>query len=482
MFELAFLEVRMNRLSATLALVLVLVVSAGVALGASPATLFVHATLVDGTGAPAVANAWVRIEDDRITGVGSGEISADGARVIDLSGRSVLPGLADMHVHLGSLPRAKWMLDLFLAEGVTTLKDNGNSLGNLAAIRRWLDSEKTAPHLYVSGFILQGDYEEQRFLKPGREAKEKLEDELAFGIDFVKTYNWTSSGALKQIVGIARDHGVKVTGHTPLSWSSIGSIDAGMYILEHLRLRPYEVLDDFELIAKYPVDEALMRRTGFWAHVKEDSAAVGKTLDAWEKRRDRFYVTPTLVVQEASAESYDYPDPRFTVAGDPALARVSPAMIEEWQKSSPPTFWGDLTPPEIAEAKASFDGMALFVKLAHLRGIQILAGTDSPEPWLVPGASLHRELRHFVERCGMSPVEAIHTATGRAAAALGVADRGTIRAGNVADLLIVRGDVGRDIGALDGVETVVLSGAIHERGELLERAAERARLDVPGPK
>jgi predicted amidohydrolase YtcJ len=210
----------MNRLAASLLNVVSLAVCLGFASpafpteppGTSPPVLFLHATLVDGTGAPPAENAWVRVEAGRITGVGTGDVAAAGARVVDLTGKSILPGLADMHVHLGSLPRAKWMLDLFLAEGVTTIKDNGNSLGNLAAIRRWVDSEKTAPHLYVSGFILQGDYEEQRFLKPGREAKEKLEDELAFGIDFVKTYNWTSSGALKQIAGIAAEHGVRSRG------------------------------------------------------------------------------------------------------------------------------------------------------------------------------------------------------------------------------------------------------------------------------
>jgi Amidohydrolase family len=472
----------MNRITATLSVCLGLACSAFPAqLPESQPLLFLHATLVDGTGAPAVENAWVRVEAGRITGVGTGDAPAAGARVVDLSGKSILPGLADMHVHLGTISQAKWMLELFLAHGVTTIKDNGNSLGNLAAIRRWVDSEKTMPHLYVSGFILQGDYAEQRFLKPGEEAKAKLEDELAFGIDFVKTYNWTSSGALKQIAEIASEHGVRVTGHTPLSWSSVGSIDAGIYILEHLRLRPYEVLDDFELVAKYPVDEALMRRTGFWAHVTAESLAVRKTLDAWEKRKGRFFVTPTLVVQEASAESYDYPAPRFTLAGDPNLAFVSPAMLEEWKKSSPPTFWGDLTPPEIAEAKASVDGMALFVRLAHRRGIRILAGTDSPEPWLVPGASLHRELRHFVELCGMTPVEAIETATGRAAAALSVEDRGTIRVGNVADLVIVRGNAGEDIGALDHLETVVLGGSLYERDALLARAKDFASRDLPEP-
>jgi hypothetical protein len=72
----------------------------------------------------------------------------------------------------------------------------------------------------------------------------------------------------------------------------------GIQCLEHLRLRPYEV-DDLEIVAEYPVDGSLMKRTGFWAHVKPDGRTITQTLDGWEKRKDRFYVTPTLVVHEA---------------------------------------------------------------------------------------------------------------------------------------------------------------------------------------
>jgi hypothetical protein len=213
-----------------------------------------------------------------------------------------------------------------------------------------------------------------------------------------------------------------------------------------LRLRPYEVVDDLEVVAKYPVDGALMKRTGFWAHVKPNGSTITQTLDGWEKRKDQFYVTPTLVVHEAVAESYHYPDPKFEE--NPSVKLLSPAMLERWKKASPPTHWGDLNPEEIAEAQASVAGMATFVRLAHARGIRILAGTDTPVPWLVPGVSLHRELKYFVEKCGMSSVEAIHTSTGRAAQALAVADRGTIEVGNVADMVIVGGNLALDIGAL----------------------------------
>jgi hypothetical protein len=220
-----------------------------------------------------------------------------------------------------------------------------------------------------------------------------------------------------------------------------------------------------------------MKRTGFWAHVKSDGRTMAQTLDGWKKRKDRFYVTPTLVVQEAVAESYDYPDPKFEE--NPSVKLLSPAMVERWRKSSPPTHWGDLNPQEIAEAKASVEGMATFVRLAHARGIRILAGTDTPVPWLVPGVSLHRELKHFVEKCGMTPVEAIHTSTGRAAQALAVADRGTVEVGNVADMVIVGGNLAQDIGALARIDKVILAGRVFERDQLLKEAKEWADQDQP---
>ena len=118
-----------------------------------------------------------------------------------------------------------------------------------------------------------------------------------------------------------------------------------------------------------------MKRTGFWAHLDPQADAIAQTLKAWEKRKDKFFVTPTLVAQEADAQSYDYPAPRFTE--NPDVDLVSSAMLESWKKESPPIHWGDLSSEEIAEAKASVDGMATFVRLAHQHGIRILSGTDT---------------------------------------------------------------------------------------------------------
>ena len=437
----------------------------------TPDRLLVGATLIDGTGADAVSNAWVLLRGDRIEGVGQGEPpSAPDAQVMNLKGRTVVPGLADMHAHVGRLRSARWALKLLLAHGVTTVMDPANSMGQVAAIRRWLEQQETVPHFYAASIPLQGSYTEQRFLQRGGEIEMKMQDYAAFGLDFVKVYNWLSSDGLVQVGELSEKYNLPVTGHTPLSWTSVGAIDAGIKILQHLRLRPYEVIDDLEIIADYPVDGSLMRRTGYWAHLKPNGRNITQTLDLWEKRKDKFFVTPTLVVQEAVAESYDYPDPEFENKVDIKL--VSPGMLSRFKKASPPKHWGDLKPEEIAEAKQSFEGMATFVGLAHARGIRILSGTDTPVPWLVPGASLHRELRHFVQKSGMTPEQAIHTSTGLAAEALETPDRGTIQKGKVADLVIVVGNLAEDLDALENIEHVILGGELHSREKLMKEVAE----------
>ncbi len=124
--------------------------------------------LIDGTGAPATGNAWVRIEGDRITAVGTDTPAPiAGARIMDLEGRTVLPGLIDTHVHLSDLEQARWMLKLLLAHGVTTVKDAGNSLENIVNIRRWMLRKAAVPRLFISGTVLAGPPGEMQFLSEG---------------------------------------------------------------------------------------------------------------------------------------------------------------------------------------------------------------------------------------------------------------------------------------------------------------------------
>jgi predicted amidohydrolase len=463
-----------GRLLSAFVLALTLGVGAAAQVAAPPksasAILFTNAWLIDGTGAPAVDHAWVRIDGDRITSTGrSAPPPAGAAQVVDLNGRTIIPGLNDMHAHLGSATEARYMLKMMLAHGITRMKDTGNSLGNLAAIRRWLATDPVTPHVYMSGFIMQGDLENMRFLKAGREAQAMLEDNASFGPQFLKVYNWTSSQALKQMGDFARAHNLILTGHVPLGVTSVEGIDLGMQVLEHVRLKPAEALDDPDIIARYPIDLSVTRREGFWAYFDPKGSAIGRTLDAWARRKDTFFVDPTIVAQwgishaDGTAEQMLGPD---------VIKLVSQSLLQRW-KATGSGRRGEtdnpLTKAEFDEGKRATEGWVAFVGLAHTRRIRILTGTDSPVNWVVPGHSLHQELEFFVQ-AGMKPEEAIFCSTGRAAEAYRTPDRGTIAAGNAADLAIVQGNVADDIRNVERVEKIVLNGSLLDSATLKEQA------------
>lgn len=435
------------------------------------ALLLTHAVLVDGTGGPAVQDAWVHVEGAQIVAVGRGQPPVvKGARILDLTGRTVVPGLSDMHVHLGRVAQARWMLALLLAQGVTTVKEAGNALGNDADIRMWLKTTPVMPHVFMSGVTLNGDRVAQCFLQPGPAVRRQLEDNRAFGAEFIKLHNFVSSAALKQIVAFGRAHDMPVTGHTPLGMTLVAAIDHGMTILEHVRMRVWEISDDPELVAKYPMDIPLMIREGFWASFDAKNPSAQKTLAALEARRDRFFLDPTLVTQEALAYG---DDPQMT--SGPSLQLVSPAVRQEWGEGA--DRYGVMDKEQFNLAKGSVKGMAAFVAAAHARGIRLLTGSDIVVPWVVPGVSLHRELELMVGG-GLTSVQVIHASTGVAAQALRVTTRGTIAPGQEADLVIARGDVSADIRAIKDIESVMLGGRIHERRALLAEAARLASQDT----
>ncbi|MCA1560543.1 MAG: hypothetical protein LC804_09845 [Acidobacteria bacterium] len=300
-----------------------------------PALMLTNAWLIDGTGAPAVEDAWIHIADGRIADVGRGAPpAAPGARVLDLKGRTVLPGLSDMHVHLGALPQARWMLKLLLAHGVTNIKEAGNTLGNLAAIRRWMAEDRRLPHLYISGATLNGSEADLQFLPAGGRTRTLLDNNLAFGVDFIKIHNWISSFALKQIAAFSEAHDLYLTGHVPLSVTSVAAIDAGMTILEHVRVHQGEVIDDPQVVARFPLDLVVMRRTGYWAFLKSENPVARATLDAWAQRKNRFFSDPTLVVQEALGYADD-PAKRDA----PEMRLISPAMARQWPQATKVYVW-----------------------------------------------------------------------------------------------------------------------------------------------
>ena len=436
--------------------------------------------IIDGTGASAIDRGWIQIERGRIVAMGAGDApTVPNANVADLAGKTVFPGLSDMHVHIGRLAQAKWMLKALLAHGVTNVKEPGNWAGpdgvnHDIPLKRWLTTDSITPHVYISGWTMSGP--PSRPMSAGPELQRMIDNNLAIGVDFFKTHQGISLAGMTQVSKAAKAHNIIHTGHVPDNVRSIDALDSGLVVIEHLGIQPSEISDAPNTAGR-----------SVWANIDLNSAAVQRALNEWEKRKDRFFIDPTLVVASQfvvrSGLLGDWPH-------DTSSRIYTAAMRRQWLTGREPGGRPDLpasqqsTAPRAltdsakAAAIRSQRNQARFVTLAYRRGIRVLTGTDMPIARLTPGESLLRELELFVLEGGMKPEEAIHASTGMAAKVFRRTDRGIIAPGQAADLVIVNGNVSADIRAVRRIEHIVLGGRFLDPSRLLAEARTIAALDT----
>ena len=404
-----------------------------------PALAIRDVTLWDGTGAPPARHRTVIVRGDRIVEVGPSEGVAipDGAILIDGTGRFLIPGLVDMHVHaLWDLSVPPAFLPLFVANGVTTVRDMGGLLPLLPATRAALaDGSLLGPRLIAAGAILDGPEpvhaEVSIAVDTPEEAIAAVESVAAAGADFVKVYTLLPAAAFEAVVAEAGRRGLPVSGHVPYEVGPVAAT-AEMRTIEHL-----------------------MSEVG--GYCEEDRPEECDGILAAFREHGTFQV-PTLVLQGQSEPA--------DLCGDPRLERLPAAVLAYW-------FDGAAEPPGCDPASTKGDHFrpelppeAWIVPALREAGIPILAGTDTGVPFSVPGWSLHDELGLLVE-AGLSPAEALLAATRDPARALELEDEiGTIRPGLVADLLLLRADPLADIENTRAIEAVVLRGRLLRRAEL----------------
>lgn len=235
---------------------------------------FTHVAVVDVEGGRVLPDRTVLIDGNRIRGVGpSAELTVPaGARVVEARGRFLIPGLWDMHVHARRLGRAKWMFPLFVATGVTGIRDTGSPVDSLVQYRaRVLERAALGPRIGGAGPILDGEPMEwpELSLPVGAPAvARQVVDSLArAGVDFIKIYNGLSREAFFAITDEAKRRGVPVIGHVPRSVTALEASEAGVRSLEHMtRVPPLCVPDS--------VNRTLDRAWG------ERSSRPGMTMDS----------------------------------------------------------------------------------------------------------------------------------------------------------------------------------------------------------
>ena len=400
--------------------------------------------------------AAIHIRGDRVAAVlPAGSAPPFGADVIDLAGRAILPGLADMHVHTGA---AEW--PLYVANGVTTIRvmmgtDEMLAARDLAARDADAAAGRPAPRVFLAGPLLAGEevpWPHERVNTPAQ-ARQIVRDQAAAGYDFIKVYDGLGEAVYAAIVDEAGKQGLPVTGHVPAAVGLAGVVAAGQHTIEHVEQAMYAEFgrDGVMTLPFERVDEVVERLAG-----------------------SGVFVTPTLAAQaRIQLRGTAWHEGLY---GLPEMAWADPSLAGWWSmgRGQPPS-------PGALERRRHFLTFQQRLTAAlHAAGVTILAGTDTPYPLLVPGFALHHELGALVE-AGLSPLDAIRAATVHAARALGMeGDLGTVRAGAAADLLIVDGDPLEDLTALRRPWAVVSRGVFLDR-DALDRLLDQAAPGVEKP-
>jgi hypothetical protein len=448
-----------------------LALACGTPAPAQEALALARVTIVDVESGGLRPDHTVLVQGNRITWTGPADQARipAGARVVDAPGRYVIPGLWDMHVHAAREGRARHFWPQFLAHGVTGIREMGSYLDTLQAWRA--DARRPgsgAPRIVWSSPMLDGSPTSWRHgyaVADSAAGVAAVDSMRALGFDFVKVYDRLPRDAYHAIAARARERGIPFAGHVPASVTHAEASDAGQRSIEHVSdwfslecvpggPRALQALIHAEN-AGAPADSvhAALERLRRVAAAEPDAAACRGLHDRME--RNGTWLTPTLT-QRRGARATD------EMANDPRLRLVPAALVQRWREDRRPPSDDDRL-IMVLQARA--------VQLAHAAGVQLLAGTDaSDEPFVFAGSTLHEELQLLVEEAGLTPLEALRTATINPARYLAAADSlGSVRAGRMADLVVLEAN------PLDDIHNTTRIFAVVANGRLID-AAERERL------
>ncbi len=387
------------------------------------------ATLIDGTGGKPVHDAVVLVRNGRIVAAGPRSAVAipKGVERVDAAGRTVLPGLWDMHAHY---EQVEWG-PIYLAAGVTTVRDVGNEFEFATAVRDAIDrGTGIGPRMVLAG-IVDGSGPKGVGVDRADNASEAVaivRRYHAAGFRQMKIYSSVSLPVLRVLAREAHRLGMTVTGHVPDGLDFYQAVNAGMDQINHLPY-VYNVMRPPKPDSgpRPPLDLAAPRARRAVAFLRAHHVVLDPTISLFE-----WFTHPRRV-------------PFSEI--EPGIRKVPPAL------AGPLTHTG-VPPDEEEMAARSFAEMLATLGALHRAGVPIVAGTDQG----VPGHSLHRELELYVE-AGFTPMEAIQAATIESARALGLErESGTIERGKRADLLVVDGDPLADISSTRNVWLVVARG------------------------
>ncbi len=415
----------------------------------------------------------ILLKGDEIVSVEpSASVAPNAQQVIDGAGRYLIPGLWDMHVHITYEPTLTTsMPDLFLDYGITSVRDTGGMLPKLLPeIEKWRTAGAQAPRVFFSGPLLDGakvvydgdDRPEIGISNPTADAAvANVEALVTAGVDFIKIYELVSPQVFATLVAQARQHKLPIAAHVPLA---LLADTAGPRVnsMEHLR--------NVELTCASNADDLLVERSSILLDSGDLSGYALRSalhaefrpraladIDVTSERCKQVInsLRNTIQVPTLRLNTITQYSPVSRADWQSNLAKLPPALARQWRQTAE-SFLGQASADSLKMASWSLQ----LVGEMHRAAVPIGAGTDTPIGQAIPGYSLHTELERLVD-AGLSPIEAIRSATIRPAEFFGIqATHGQIQTGHVADLVLLSADPTLDIRNTRSIVSVISKGQV----------------------
>ena len=394
-----------------------------------------NGTLIDVVNNRSIPNTTVIIENGKIKFAGANATIPSNTFIIDAKGKTILPGLWDMHSHF---EQAEWG-PAYLAAGVTTVRDCGNEFGYINTIQKTIDDGSgIGPHILKAGIIdgkgqyalgiIQADTKE--------EAIAAVDRYKANGFVQIKIYSSVKPAIVKVICDEAHKLGLTVTGHIPFGMTLMQGVDSGMDMVNHVQY-VFSVMKKNKDLSVDVSDSANVAVLNF---IRTHHTVIDPTLGVFE------------LAFRSLKDSITDIEPNFATLPQP----MKPLFINTGTDDS----------TEIERGKIIMKDFKDITNALYKNGIPIVAGTDMG----FPGYSVFRELELYVQS-GLTPMQAIETATITPAKVMKLdAQSGSVEAGKNADIIIVDGDPLQNIRNIRKVVTVIKDGNVYDPAALHEVA------------
>ena len=408
-------------------------------------TAFVGAQIFDGSGGAGIADGVIIVSGGHIERMGAAGIRVPrGATVVQLSGKWIVPGLIDGHTHV-----ERWTLSRY---GVTAVRDVGGVTDSLVALRSEIGAGTTAgPRLFISGAMIDGAPATwptaTEVFKP-EDARRAVDKLVLADVSQIKVYTKVDRPLLEAVLDEAKTLNVPVTAH-------LGRVDAvtaakmGVSAIEHMSgVVESSVRNPAPLFRAH--DDFF---TGWITSERGWAAIDSTTLDRIARTliASKVTIIPTLIQHQTYAylEDTAYVS-RLDLAGVPSAEKKDwdiPGLVER----------AHLKAADYPVLRRSRPVENQFVRMYFRDGGRVVAGTDSPNQLIAPGASVHEEMALLVA-AGLMPKDALLAATRDAARLLGIDSIGVLAVGKPADFIVLGGDPLQDIANTRKVERVVQNG------------------------